>query len=127
MATAFTLLLSLFNDVQQNDESILKYWSHFNGIIMELSRCKVLIPQILVVMLFLCAIHIRYSDILDQFWSCFKSIESATIDKIVDYIVYHDSFTIHEQKPAKSPSPASSSAPCGLAAVSANTDQRGTV
>ncbi len=48
-----TSLLSLFNDVQGNDGPILQYWSCFDRIIMDLSQCKVAIPQILLVMLFL--------------------------------------------------------------------------
>jgi hypothetical protein len=126
-ADASTLLLLIFNDVQQNNKPILQYWSCFDGYIMELLRCKVLIAQILLVMLFLHAIHSPYLDLLDQFCSRFKSIELANINLIVDDIVYHKGFTVHEQKPAKSPSPASSSAPRGPAAASANTDQIGTV
>jgi hypothetical protein len=51
VANAFTSLLSLFNNVQGNDKPILQYWSRFDGIIMDLSQCKVAIPQILLVML----------------------------------------------------------------------------
>jgi hypothetical protein len=67
--------------------------------------------------------HSRYSDLLDQFCTHFKSIEMASIDSIVDDIVYHDGFTVHERKGAKP----SSFAPCVPAAASANTEQKGTV
>jgi hypothetical protein len=123
VADAFTLLLSLFNNVQGNDEPILQYWSHFDGIIMELLHCKVAIPQIMMVMLFLCAIHSCYSDLLNQFCTLFKSIETASINSIVDDIVYHDGFKVHERNGAKP----SSSTPPMPAAASANTDQKGTV
>jgi hypothetical protein len=81
------------------------------------------IPQILLVMLFLRAHHSHYSDLLEQFHTCFKSIEHATIDSIVDNVTYHDGFTIHERKGAKP----STSAPCVPTAASANTDQKGNV
>jgi hypothetical protein len=100
MSNVFTSLLSLFNNVQGNNKPILQYQSCFDGIIMDLSRCKVAIPQILMVMLFLWAIHSRYSDLLEQFCTCFKSIEHATIDSIVEDITYHNRFTIHKRKGA---------------------------
>jgi hypothetical protein len=123
VANAFTSLLSLFNDVQGNDEPILQYRSRFYGIILDLSRCKVAIPQILLVMLFLQALHSRYSDLLEQFCTRFKSIEHATIDSIVDDVTYHDRFTVHEHKGAKPPT----YSPRVPAAASANTDQKGNV
>jgi hypothetical protein len=46
VTNAFTSLLSLFNDVQGNDELILQYQSCFDQIVMDLSQCKVAIPQI---------------------------------------------------------------------------------
>jgi hypothetical protein len=123
VANAFTSLLLLFNNVQGNNEPILQYLSCFDGIIIELLRCKVAIPQILMVMLFLRAIHSHYSDLLYQFCTCFKSIKTATINSIVDDIVYHDGFTVHERKTAKTPA----SAPRRPATASANMDQKGTV
>jgi hypothetical protein len=73
VSNAFTSLLLLFNDVQGESESILEYWSQFNGLTLELARCKVMIPSILSVMLFLHALH-GYSIIVDQFWSLIKPI-----------------------------------------------------
>ncbi len=123
VANAFTSLLSLFNDVQGNNKPILQYWSCFDGIIVELSWCKVAIPHILLVLLFLHAIHSRYSDLLEMFCTHFKSVETATIDSIVGNIEYHDGFTVHKRKGTKPPA----SATCVPAAMSANTDKKGTV
>ncbi len=86
VANAFTSLLLLFDNMQGNDKPILQCWSCFDGIIMELSCCKILIPQILLVMLFLRAIHSHYSDLLEQFCTCFKSMKTATIDSIIGNI-----------------------------------------
>jgi hypothetical protein len=67
VANAFTSLLSLFDDVQGSDKPILQHQSRFDGIVMELCRCKAAISQILMVMLFLRAIHSCYSDLIEQF------------------------------------------------------------
>jgi hypothetical protein len=123
VANAFTSLLSLFNDVQWSNKPILQYRSRFDGIVMELSRCKVTIPQILMVMLFLRAIHSRYSDLLEQFCTQFRCLEMATLDSIVDDIKFHDGFTVHERKGgAKPPVPHAAAAAAG-----ANSDQKGKV
>jgi hypothetical protein len=65
VSNAFTSLLSLFNDVQGESESILEYWSQLNRLTLELMRGKVMTPSILLVMLFLHALHGRYSVIVD--------------------------------------------------------------
>jgi hypothetical protein len=103
VANAFTSLLSLFNDVQGSKESVLQYPSRFDGIVMDLSQRKVAIPQILMVMLFLCAIHSRYSDLLEQFCTRFRCIKMATLDSIVKDIKFHDGFTVHECKGGAEP------------------------
>jgi hypothetical protein len=64
---AFATLMSLFNEVQGDSEPIVEFWSRFDGMIMDMSRCKVVIPPLLLVMIFIRALHTRYSDILDQF------------------------------------------------------------
>ncbi len=92
VSNAFTYLLLLFNNVQGESESILEYWSQFDGLTLELARCKVMIPLILLVVLFLCALHGRYSIIVDQFWSRFKPIETTTLDSIVSDMSYLDGF-----------------------------------
>ena len=84
------LYLSSMNDVQSSDTPILQYHSRFYGIIMELSRCKVHIPQILMMMLFLCSTHSHYAEIVEQFCTHFLSIETTTLDLIVEGIKFHD-------------------------------------
>ncbi len=123
VANAFISLLSLFNYVQGSNKPILQYHSRFDGIVMELSRCKVTIPQILMVMLFLRAIHSRYSDLLEQFCTRFRCLKTATLDSIVNDIKFHNGFTIHECKGGAKPP-----VPCAAAAAAgANSDQKGKV
>jgi hypothetical protein len=57
LSNAFTSLLSLFNNVHGEFKSILEYWSQFDGLTLKLAWCKVMIPSILLVMLFLRALH----------------------------------------------------------------------
>jgi hypothetical protein len=66
---AFTTLMSLFNDVQGDSKPIVEFRSHFDEMIMDMLRCKVVIPPLLLVMIFIYALHSRYSDILNQFRS----------------------------------------------------------
>jgi hypothetical protein len=81
-------------------------------------------PQILLAILFLWVLNVCYSTIVDQFWSCFKSLESATIDLVVEDITYHDSFTVvNNKKHKKNPGLAG----CIPAAASANVNHQGTV
>ena len=46
------------------------------------------------VMMFLCALHSHYSDILDQFHSRYKVLKDANIESVVEGIKYHDSFKL---------------------------------
>ncbi len=92
VSNAFASLLLLFNDVQGKSEPILEYWSQFDSLTLELARCKVMIPLILLVMLFLCALYGWYSVIVHQFRSCFKPIKTATLDSIVSDVSYHNGF-----------------------------------
>ena len=92
VSNAFNSLLSIFNDVQGDSESLLEYRSRFDGLTLELQCSKVVIPPILLVMLFLCALHSRYVAIVDQFWSRSKDIETSTIDAIVSDASFHDGF-----------------------------------
>ena len=87
-------------------------------------QCKVAIPQILLVVLFFWVLNSCYSTILDQFRSCFKSLDLATIDSVVEEVNHHDSFTVVDSlKEKKHPTPAG----CIPAAASAVTDPKGTV
>ena len=49
-------------------------------------------------MIFICALHSRYSDILDQFRSSYKDLEAATIESVVADVTYHDGFQIVDPK-----------------------------
>jgi hypothetical protein len=94
ISTTFSTLMSLFNDVQGPSEPILEFRSRFDGMVLDMSRSKILLPSIFLVMLFLCAIHSRYSDILDQFRSRYKTLKTATIDSAVADARYHDEFKL---------------------------------
>jgi hypothetical protein len=68
VANAFTtLIMSIFTNVQGDLESILEFHSRVDGMVMEVLWCNVIIPPLLLMMIFLCALRSRYSDILDQF------------------------------------------------------------
>ena len=125
VSNAFSSLLSLFNDVQGDTESIIEYRSRFDGLTLELSRCKVTIPSFLMVMLFLRALHSRYSVIFKQYRSRFKAIESATLDSLVSDVVFHDGFTeVSHNKKKPSPAPGARQ-PAAASAVTGGSDQSG--
>ena len=94
IANAFSTLMSLFNDVQDHSEPVLEFRSWFDGMVLDMSCSKIILPPIILVMLFLCALHSRYSDLLDQFWSRYKTLETATIDSVVENARYHDKFKL---------------------------------
>ena len=50
---AFTMLLALFNDLQDDSEAIFKFRSRFDGLVMDMAHSKIALPPILLVMLFL--------------------------------------------------------------------------
>jgi hypothetical protein len=101
VSNAFSSLLSLFNEVQKDGTPILEYCSRFDGLILEMLQCKVAIPPILLVMLFLWDLNVCYSTIVDQFRYRFKSLELATNDLVVEDVTYHDSFTVVNNKKDK--------------------------
>ncbi len=75
-------------------------------------------------MLFLQALNSCYSSILEQFWTRFKSLNTATIDLVVKDVTHQDSFKVVKyEKGKKNPPPAG----CVLAAASAVTNPNGTV
>ena len=98
VTNTFTTLMSLFNDVQGDKEPIVEFRSRFDGMIMDMARSKVVIPPLLLVMIFIRALHSRYSDILDQFRSRYKDLESASIDSVVADVKYHDEFQLVDPK-----------------------------
>jgi hypothetical protein len=120
VSNAFTSLLSLFNYVHRDSESIIKYRSHFDCLTLELACCKMGIPPILLVMLFLRALHGWYEEIVNQFWIRFKPIESASLDSIISEVTYHNPFKVMDH--SKKGKPGSGSGPCTPAAASANTN-----
>ncbi len=83
ISNSFTTPLARFNDTQGNKEGIHEFCSRFEGHLGALSRSSVAIPPILQVMLFLHAIHARYSDLLSQFTSKHKDLSLASIDSIM--------------------------------------------
>jgi hypothetical protein len=56
VSNALSSLLSIFDELQGNDKPIVAFWSRFDSLILEMARCKVIIPPLLllVVVLFLC-------------------------------------------------------------------------
>ncbi len=67
VADTFSSLLSIFKELQGDDELILAFRSHLDDLILEMAHCKVVIPPLLLIMLFLRALHSRYSDIGEQY------------------------------------------------------------
>ncbi len=124
VSNAFASLLSLFNDVQGESEPILEYCSRFDKLSQELSRCKVVLPHLLSVMLFLRALHICYADIIEKFCTHFKSIKTASIHSIVSDVAYQDGFKLIDSKNGK---PGAGPSPRMPAAAAANTDHQGQV
>jgi hypothetical protein len=125
VSNAFASLLSLFNDVQGEPERILEYCLRFDGLTLELSCCKVVLPHLLLVMLFLHALHVCYVDIVKQFCTRFKSIETATVDSIVSNVVFQDRFELVNSKKGKPGAGASNLNQRVPAAATANTDCQG--
>jgi hypothetical protein len=124
VANAFSSLLSIFNELQVNNKPILAFRSWFDGLIFEMARCKVVIPSLLLVMLFLHALHSCYSNIVEQFRTPHKLIETTSVDMIIDNVTYHDDFILKNPRCAnKSPKPPSQVP----TAAAAHTDNAGTV
>ena len=92
VANAFTSLMSLFNDKMTDAEDILAFRSRFDGLVNDMSRSKIVIPQMLMVMIFLRSLHSRYEPLLDQFRSRIKLLEDASVDSIVSDVRFHDEF-----------------------------------
>jgi hypothetical protein len=124
IANVFSSLLLIFNKLQGKNKLILASCSHFDGLILEMAYCKVVIPPLLLLMLFLCALHSCYSDIVEQFWTQHKSLKKTSIEMIVADVTYHDKFIL--KKPCRQDK--SSKTPSQIPAASAaHTDNAGTV
>jgi hypothetical protein len=111
--------MSLFNDSMSNAEDNLAFRSRFDGVINQMSRCKIVIPPLLIVMFFLCSLHSRYSPLLDQFHSCACSLEKVSLDS-------NDEFNVvgkKDNKPAKGPkASAAAAAPASTPSKTVNRD-----
>ena len=125
VSNAFTSLLSLFSNVQGESESIIEYQYCFGRLILELARCKVVIPSFLLVVLFLHTLHSQYAAIFEQYWSHFKPILAATLDSLVADVNFHDFFTVVDYK--KKPGPAPGFQVPAAALANTNSDQKGQV
>jgi hypothetical protein len=79
VANFFTTLMLLFNDSMTGPEKIMAFCSSFDGLVNNMGWCKITIPPIHLVMFFLCALHPRYKNLLGQFPSRYKSLESASL------------------------------------------------
>jgi hypothetical protein len=90
VANAFTTLMLLFNDSMGESEEIITFWSRFNGMVNNMSRCKIILAPVLMVMFFLRSLHSRYDNLLEQFCSCYKSLKGASLDSIVADVRYHN-------------------------------------
>ncbi len=125
VANAFSSLLSLFNKIQGEDESILAFRSCFNGLVLEMACCKVAIPPLLLNMLFLRALHSYYVGYVEQFWTHHHAIKTTSIDMIVDDVTYHDGSTL--QEPRRTPNKPGKPPPRVPAAAAAHRDTTGAV
>ncbi len=95
--------MSLFNDSVTNSKENLAFCLHFNGMVNDTVQCKITTPPILLLMFFLRALHPRYKDLLEQFYSWCKSLESASLDSIVMEVRYHNEFKLVGSDNKKSP------------------------
>ena len=120
ISNTFTTLLSLFNDRQSDTEGIHKFRLQFEGNLLALSRSLVAIPQILQVVLFLRAIHLRYQGLLNQFVSKQKDLSATSIDPLVADAKFMDEFAtvsvngkaIHPTSTPRSPAAATAVTGC---------------
>jgi hypothetical protein len=115
IANTFTTLMSLFNDSMGKSEVIMVIQSRFDGMVNDMAWCKIVILPILMVMFFLCSLHPRYNDLLEQFCSRYKSLDGAFLDSIVADVRYHNEFKLvgsdKKLPPGRNPWAAAASAP----------------
>jgi hypothetical protein len=94
VANAFTTLMSLFNNGTGELEEIIVFRSRFDKMVNNVSHCKIILPPVLMVMFFPRSLHSFYGDLLEQFCSCYKSLEGASLNSIVADEHYHDEFKL---------------------------------
>ncbi len=74
MANAFMTLMSLFNDIEGDSKPIIELHSCFDDMVMDMSRCKIVILLILFVMFFLCTLYGVILTFLNSFTSISKCL-----------------------------------------------------
>ncbi len=94
VANAFTTRMLLFNVIMGELEEFMAFRSRFDGMVNNMSRCKIILPPILMVMFFLHSLHSHYDDLLEQFCSHYKSLEGASLNSIVVDVHYHNQFKL---------------------------------
>jgi hypothetical protein len=94
VANAFTTLMLLFNNSMGELEEIMAFRSRFDGMVNNMSPCKIILPSVLMVMFFLCSLRSCYNNLLVQFCSRYKSLEGASLDSIVADVRYHNEFKL---------------------------------
>ncbi len=72
----------------------MAFRSSFDGMVNNMSRCNIILPPVFMVMFFLHSLHSCYDDPLERFCSCYKSLESASLDSIVAVVHYQDVFKL---------------------------------
>jgi hypothetical protein len=66
------------------------------ALFLEMACFKVVIPPLLLVMLFLRALHSRYLDIVEPFHTRHKSLKTKSIEMINADVTYHNKFILKE-------------------------------
>jgi hypothetical protein len=94
VANSFTTVMSLFNSSMGKLEEIMAFKSWFDGMVNNMSRCKIILPPVLMLMFFLCSLHSHYNNLLEQFCSCYKPLEGDSLDSIVADMHYQDEFKL---------------------------------
>jgi hypothetical protein len=94
VANAFTMLMLLFTNNMTKCKEIMAFCLHFEGMVNDTAQCKINIPRILLVMFFLQSLHPCSNNLLEQFCSWCKVLESVSLDSIVAGIHYHDEFNL---------------------------------
>jgi hypothetical protein len=94
VANAFTTLMFLFNDSVGKLEEIMAYRSRFDWMVNYMSRCKIILPPVLMVMFFLRSLQSCHNNLLEQFCSRYKSLKGASINSIVADMRYHNEFKL---------------------------------
>jgi hypothetical protein len=96
IANTFSYLLLIYNELQGKNKLILAFCSCCDGLILEMACCKVVIPPLLLVMLSLQVLRSHYLDIVEQFRTRHKSLDTMSIKRIVADVTYHNEFILED-------------------------------